>query len=307
MQQADFDSIHRHGFIRVAAATPLVATADPARNALATIDLIDQADREGRRPGGFPGARPLLLRDRRPAPAGRPARRGRGRDRAAGRGERGARTRCSWSARRCGATAASTTARWRSRAGGSSAWCRRASCPTTANITRSAGSPRGGEHRRADDRVGRPGRALRHGPALRAPTTLPDFVFHVEICEDFWAPLPPSTVGALAGALILANLSASNITIGKADERHLLCASQSARCHRRLRLFRRRARREHHRPRLGRPGHRSTSSATCSPRPSASRLEPELCIADVDARPHPRRADAHADLQRQCRRAARPS
>src|SRR5690606_27965863 len=65
---------------------------------------------------------------------------------------------------------------------------------------------------------------------LFAATDLPDFVFHAEICEDYWAPLPPSTHGALAGALILANLSASNITIGKADERALLCASQSARC-----------------------------------------------------------------------------
>jgi NAD+ synthase (glutamine-hydrolysing) len=59
---------------------------------------------------------------------------------------------------------------------------------------------------------------------------LDDFIFHVEICEDYWAPQPPSTVGALAGALILCNLSASNITIGKADERKLLCASQSSRC-----------------------------------------------------------------------------
>ena len=58
---------------------------------------------------------------------------------------------------------------------------------------------------------------------------LPDFVFHAEICEDFWAPAPPSTDGALAGALILANLSASNIVIGKARERAMLCASQSAR------------------------------------------------------------------------------
>jgi NAD+ synthase (glutamine-hydrolysing) len=57
-----------------------------------------------------------------------------------------------------------------------------------------------------------------------------DFIFHVEICEDYWAPQPPSTIGALAGALILCNLSASNITIGKADERKLLCASQSSRC-----------------------------------------------------------------------------
>nr|WP_238564977.1 NAD(+) synthase [Sphingobium bisphenolivorans] len=57
-----------------------------------------------------------------------------------------------------------------------------------------------------------------------------DFTFHVEICEDYWAPLPPSTLGALAGALILCNLSASNITIGKARDRDLLSASQSARC-----------------------------------------------------------------------------
>ena len=57
----------------------------------------------------------------------------------------------------------------------------------------------------------------------------PGFVFGVEICEDFWAPLPPSTRQAMAGARILLNLSASNIVIGKAEERALLCASQSAR------------------------------------------------------------------------------
>ncbi|MFZ5718195.1 MAG: NAD(+) synthase [Pseudomonadota bacterium] len=59
---------------------------------------------------------------------------------------------------------------------------------------------------------------------------LSDFIFHLEICEDFWAPTPPSTQGALAGALILCNLSASNIVVGKADDREMLCASQSARC-----------------------------------------------------------------------------
>ena len=63
-----------------------------------------------------------------------------------------------------------------------------------------------------------------------AAEDLDDFIFHAEICEDYWAPQPPSTVGALSGALILCNLSASNITIGKADERKLLCASQSSRC-----------------------------------------------------------------------------
>jgi NAD+ synthase (glutamine-hydrolysing) len=65
---------------------------------------------------------------------------------------------------------------------------------------------------------------------LFAASDLADFITHLEICEDYWAPQPPSTVGALAGALILCNLSASNITIGKADERKLLCASQSSRC-----------------------------------------------------------------------------
>jgi NAD+ synthase (glutamine-hydrolysing) len=57
----------------------------------------------------------------------------------------------------------------------------------------------------------------------------PDFSFHVEICEDFWAPTPPSTRGALAGANILCNLSASNVTIGKAEDRKVLCDSQSRR------------------------------------------------------------------------------
>jgi NAD+ synthase (glutamine-hydrolysing) len=63
-----------------------------------------------------------------------------------------------------------------------------------------------------------------------AAADLPDFVFHMEMCEDFWAATPPSTQAALAGALILCNLSASNIVVGKADDRALLCASQSLRC-----------------------------------------------------------------------------
>jgi NAD+ synthase (glutamine-hydrolysing) len=56
------------------------------------------------------------------------------------------------------------------------------------------------------------------------------FTFHIEICEDLWVPQPPSTAGAAAGAEVLLNLSASNIVIGKAQMRRLLCASQSARC-----------------------------------------------------------------------------
>jgi NAD+ synthase (glutamine-hydrolysing) len=59
---------------------------------------------------------------------------------------------------------------------------------------------------------------------------LPGFTFHVEICEDLWSPIPPSTFAALAGATVLTNLSASNITIGKAAYRRELCASQSGKC-----------------------------------------------------------------------------
>jgi len=57
----------------------------------------------------------------------------------------------------------------------------------------------------------------------------PGFVFGVEICEDYWAPLPPSTRQALAGARILVNLSASNVLVGKSDNRAMLCSAQSAR------------------------------------------------------------------------------
>ena len=65
---------------------------------------------------------------------------------------------------------------------------------------------------------------------LFAAEDRPDLIVHAEICEDIWVPNPPSGEAAAAGATVLANLSASNITIGKAETRGLLCQSQSARC-----------------------------------------------------------------------------
>lgn len=59
---------------------------------------------------------------------------------------------------------------------------------------------------------------------------IPNLAVHVEICEDVWTPIPPSTYAALAGATVLTNLSASNITIGKAEYRRALCAAQSGKC-----------------------------------------------------------------------------
>jgi NAD+ synthase (glutamine-hydrolysing) len=69
------------------------------------------------------------------------------------------------------------------------------------------------------------------GPDLLfAATDLPDFVLHVEICEDMFVPIPPSAEAALAGATVLANLSGSPITIGRAEDRCLLARSASSRC-----------------------------------------------------------------------------
>ena len=80
----------------------------------------------------------------------------------------------------------------------------------------------------------------------------PDIAIHVEICEDLWVPIPPSSYAALAGATVLANLSASNITVAKADYRRLLCASQSAKCVAAYRLCGGGLWRIDDRPRLGR-------------------------------------------------------
>jgi NAD+ synthase (glutamine-hydrolysing) len=69
------------------------------------------------------------------------------------------------------------------------------------------------------------------GPDLLfAASDVPGLVLHVEICEDMFVPLPPSAEAALAGATVLANLSGSPITIGRAEDRCLLARSASARC-----------------------------------------------------------------------------
>jgi NAD+ synthase (glutamine-hydrolysing) len=63
-----------------------------------------------------------------------------------------------------------------------------------------------------------------------AAADLPLLRLHVEICEDVWTPIPPSSFAALAGATVLVNLSASNVVIGKAGYRRQLVSQQSARC-----------------------------------------------------------------------------
>lgn len=60
-------------------------------------------------------------------------------------------------------------------------------------------------------------------------TLYPDLKIGMEICEDLWTPIPPSTILALQGATLIANLSASNELVSKIDYRKQLLSSQSAR------------------------------------------------------------------------------
>jgi len=57
-----------------------------------------------------------------------------------------------------------------------------------------------------------------------------DFKLAIEVCEDLWSPVPPSSFHAIAGANVIANLSASNELVGKADYRRALVSGQSAKC-----------------------------------------------------------------------------
>jgi NAD+ synthase (glutamine-hydrolysing) len=68
------------------------------------------------------------------------------------------------------------------------------------------------------------------GALIFRATNQPLLALHAEICEDLWTPIPPSSYAALAGATVLINLSASNVTVGKDDYRRQLGANQSARC-----------------------------------------------------------------------------
>jgi NAD+ synthase (glutamine-hydrolysing) len=83
----------------------------------------------------------------------------------------------------------------------------------------------------SSDRISLLGQDVPFGPEqIFALENNPLFRFHVEICEDVWVPVPPSSFAALAGATVLVNLSASNVVVGKSGYRHQLVSQQSARC-----------------------------------------------------------------------------
>ncbi len=223
----EFAAIHSHGLARVAAATPLVVTAQPARNAEATVALARQGDTGGVDVVVFPelGLSSYALDDLHLQ------------DALLGAVEQAVDTVCRASRelaplllvgaplRRLGRLYNTALAISRGRILGvvpktflpnyreyyEKRWFASGAGVTGLEITVA-------------------GQTVPFGTDLIFEAAdLPDLVVGVEICEDYWAPIPPSSYAAMAGATLLANLSASNIVVGKAADRAQLCAAQSAR------------------------------------------------------------------------------
>lgn len=225
---AEFDSLYRHGFARVAVAVPQVQVADVAFNVAQTITLARQADEDGAAVVVFPelgitaysnddlfqqdalldGALEGLMNVVRETAKLRPL------------------VLVGVPVRHDGALFNAAVAVHRG---------------TILGVTPKSFVPNYREF--YEKRQFASGRAARsreidlldfHVPfgsdIIYQATTVDNLCVHAEVCEDVWVPIPPSTYAAMGGATVLANLSASNITIGKASYRRSLGADQSARC-----------------------------------------------------------------------------
>jgi NAD+ synthase (glutamine-hydrolysing) len=223
----NFRSLYAHGFARVAACTVPVRLADPAANAAAILDAARECDARGVALAVFPelglsgySIEDLLLQDALLDAV-----------------ERAAATLLEASAALAPVLVVGAPLRHAGRVYNMALVLHRGRLlgvvpksylPTYREFYErrqvAAGDTLGGEIALAGQKapVGR--------DLLFAAEDCPGFILHVEICEDMWVPIPPSAEGALAGATILANLSGSPITIGRADTRRLLCQSASARC-----------------------------------------------------------------------------
>ncbi|MGI8678195.1 MAG: NAD(+) synthase [Jatrophihabitans sp.] len=225
--EREFGAIHNHGLVRVAAATPMVVTADPARNAEATIALARSAHADGVDVVVYPelglssyaiddlhlqdalldavddavGAVCEATRDLGPLLlVGAPLRR---------RGRLYNTAVAISHGRILGAVPKTYLPNYREYY--EKRWFAPGAGVTGLEISVA-------------------GQVAPFGTDLIfAATDLPDLVVGVDICEDYWAPIPPSCYAALAGATLLANLSASNIVVGKSADRAYLSAAQSAR------------------------------------------------------------------------------
>ena len=222
-----FDSLYRHGFVRVAVGIPRVRVGDPAHNAARTIELIGQAGEAGAALVVFPElgltaytSEDLFRQD------------------ALIEAAQAAVARVAQETAELTPVSVLGTA-LRAENG-------LFNCAVVLHRGRVLGVvPKSylpeyrefyekrhfrAERDRVQDRIVLAGGEVPFGADLVfSCRDVPGFALGVEICEDVWTAIPPSTFGAMAGATVLANLSASNITIGKADYRRTLAQSHSAR------------------------------------------------------------------------------
>lgn len=231
----EFRNVYAQGFARVAACTLPVALADPAENARRIVEQVRAHHDDGVAVALFPelslsgyAIDDLLLQDvlLDAVEAGIVA---------VAEATAGL-TPLVVVGAPCATGTASTTAPSSSTAARSSASRPSRTCPTTASSTRSAGSPPAPARRASSSSAPRGPAATPTARSRSGPTCcfsaddVPGLVVHAEVCEDMWVPVPPSHEAALAGASVLLNLSASPITVGRAQDRHLLARSASARC-----------------------------------------------------------------------------
>ena len=224
---AEFNNLYAHGFVRVAAASPRVHLADPAANARETIELMRQADKAGAAVCVFPelGLSGYTLDDLHLQSALLDAVRD-----AIGKVRTASRTLAP-------VVIVGAPLRINAAVHGCAVVIHRGAILGVAPKTYLPNYREFYEKRQFAmstdamvDAIALDGETAPFGTDLLFEASdIPNFVLAAEICEDMWAPIPVSTYAAMAGATVIANLSASNITIGKAAERDMLCVSQSAR------------------------------------------------------------------------------
>ncbi|MDR0958964.1 MAG: NAD(+) synthase [Propionibacteriaceae bacterium] len=223
----DFRSIHRHGFLRVAACVTPVRVADPAANVAHVVDAARQADVEGVDVAVFPelclsgyAIDDLVLQDTLLESVD------------AAVGELLALSQSLRTVLVVGAPLA-----WRNRVYNAAVVIHRGELvgvvpkshmPTYREFYERRWFAPGDD---VADTITLAGQAAPFAPGLIVEIAdVPHAAFAVDICEDMWVPIPPTARAALAGATVLLNLSGSPITVGRADDRRLLAQSASLRC-----------------------------------------------------------------------------
>ena len=217
--------------------------------------------------------------------------------------------RCCSSARRCATTGGSTTARVVIARGRDP---RRGAEDLPAQLSRvlreALVRPGRGHRRPGRSRSAGAEGAVRHRPDLRREPSCPTSSSTSRSARTSGPPTPPSTHGRARRARRSSpTCRPRTSSSARPTSAHMLCRSQSARAACGLRLFGRRARREHHRPRVGRPGHRSTSWATCWPRRERFAARAELAWPTSTSSGMRRRAHAHCRPSTTPPRRSRPS